>query len=81
GVAPHNPSGPVAMAASAHAAAALPRLRALEYAWGEVDWRQDIITPREQIVAGELALPDGPGLGITLNDAIVAAHRAGGEVK
>ncbi|MGN6811889.1 MAG: mandelate racemase/muconate lactonizing enzyme family protein, partial [Thermomicrobiales bacterium] len=64
GVAPHNPSGPVAMAASAHAAAALPQLRALEYAWGEVPWRPAVIMPREEIIAGELVLPDSPGLGI-----------------
>ncbi|MGN6359525.1 MAG: mandelate racemase/muconate lactonizing enzyme family protein [Thermomicrobiales bacterium] len=81
GVAPHNPSGPVAMAASAHAAAALPQLRALEYAWGEVPWRPAVIMPREEIIAGELVLPDSPGLGIVLDEAAIAAHRAGGEVK
>jgi galactonate dehydratase len=79
-VAPHNPSGPVAMAASAHAAAALPHLRMLEYAWGEVPWRADIIAPREQIVAGEFVLPAGPGLGLTLEDAAVAAHRPAKEM-
>ncbi len=73
-VAPHNPSGPVALAASAHAAAALPHLRALEYAWGEVAWRADAITPSEQIENGAYVLPDGPGLGITLNAEAVTAH-------
>jgi galactonate dehydratase len=34
GFAPHNPSGPVAMAASAQIVAAVPEVRALEYAWG-----------------------------------------------
>jgi L-alanine-DL-glutamate epimerase-like enolase superfamily enzyme len=43
-VSPHNPSGPVACVASAHAVACLPHARALEYAWGEVPWRADIIT-------------------------------------
>jgi galactonate dehydratase len=76
GVAPHNPSGPVAMAASVHAAAALPQLRALEYAWGEVPWRADLIAPREQIIAGELVLPDGPGLGVMLDEASVAGRHA-----
>ena len=73
-VAPHNPSGPVAMAASAQVAAALPHLRALEYAWGEVPWRADAIAPPECIVAGELVVPTGPGLGIALDDGTLAAH-------
>ncbi|MGH2557908.1 MAG: mandelate racemase/muconate lactonizing enzyme family protein [Thermomicrobiales bacterium] len=75
GVAPHNPSGPVAMAASAHATAALPHVRALEYAWGEVPWRADLLSPRECILDGEFVLPSTPGLGVTLNEDVVAAHR------
>ncbi len=74
-VAPHNPSGPVATAASAQVAAALPELRALEHAWGEVPWRADLVAPRERIEDGHLILPDGPGLGVTLDEAVVAAHR------
>jgi len=74
-VAPHNPSGPVAMIASAHAAAAMPSLRSLEYAWGEAPWRASLITPGEEIVDGHILLPIEPGLGINLNDATVAEHR------
>lgn len=75
GVAPHNPSGPVAMAASAQAAAALPHLRALEYAWGEVPWRAALVAPPERIVAGDLLLPDGPGLGIALDEETLSQHQ------
>ncbi|HEY8291401.1 MAG TPA: mandelate racemase/muconate lactonizing enzyme family protein [Thermomicrobiales bacterium] len=75
-VAPHNPSGPVSMAASAHVAAALPRLRALEHAWGEVPWRHELLTPHECIEDGMYIVPDAPGLGITLADAVMGAHRA-----
>jgi galactonate dehydratase len=75
-VAPHNPSGPVSMAASAHVAAALPRVRALEYAWGEVSWRSALLDPPERIEEGMYILPEGPGLGIDLNRAVAAAHRA-----
>lgn len=74
-VAPHNPSGPVAMIASAHAAAVMPALQSLEYAWGEVLWRPSLITLCEQIADGEIVLPTEPGLGITLDDATVANHR------
>ncbi len=75
-VSPHNPSGPVANIASAHATAALPHLRALEYAWGEVPWRAEVITPPECIEAGKLVLPAGPGLGITLEETTLAQYRS-----
>jgi galactonate dehydratase len=74
-VSPHNPSGPVATAASAHLAAVVPPLRHLEYAWGEVPWRADLVQPPERIEHGELLLPEGPGLGVALNEAVVAAQR------
>ena len=74
-VAPHNPSGPVSMAASAHVAAALPHLRALEHAWGEVPWRHELLTPHERIEDGMYIMPDAPGLGIALTDAVLGAHR------
>jgi galactonate dehydratase len=73
-VAPHNPSGPVSMAASAHVAASLPRLRALEHAWGEAPWRPNLLTPPERIEEGMYVLPTGPGLGIDLTPDIVRAH-------
>lgn len=73
--APHNPSGPVAMAASAQIAAALPQVRSLEYAWGEVSWRPELVAPREQIEAGHLIVPTAPGLGVSLDLATMAAHQ------
>ena len=73
-VAPHNPRGPVALAASVQAAAVLPNLRVLEYAWGEVPWRAGLVTPREQIVDGAVAVPDGPGLGLRLVEEAVTAQ-------
>jgi galactonate dehydratase len=74
-VAPHNPSGPVSMAASAHVAASLPRLRALEHAWGEVSWRPALLAPPERIEDGMYVLPSGPGLGVDLRPDIVRAQR------
>ncbi len=74
-IAPHNPSGPVSMAASAHASATLPHLRALEHAWGEAPWRPHLLTPHERIEDGMYVLPEAPGLGIKLSDEIVRAHR------
>lgn len=74
-VAPHNPSGPVANVASGHLCAVLTNFQILEYAWGEVDWRADLLEPREPVADGHLALNDAPGLGVRLNAETVAAHR------
>lgn len=73
-VSPHNPSGPVATAASAQVAGTMANFLILEYAWGEVDWRAKLLEPAERIEEGYLVLPEGPGLGHRLNKAVVEAH-------
>lgn len=67
-VAPHNPSGPVASAASIHCMATVPNFGILEYAWGEVDWRRDLIDPSEQVEDGFAPVPVQPGLGVSLGE-------------
>lgn len=74
-VAPHNPSGPVASVASAHLCATLRNFYILEYAWGEVDWRAQLLEPAEPLVDGHLLLSDAPGLGHRLNPVLVNQHR------
>jgi len=71
-VSPHNPSGPVATAASVQLCAGLSNVSLLEFAWGEVPWRAELINPPEQIVNGRIRVPDTPGFGIELNDKEVA---------
>ena len=73
-VSPHNPSGPVATAASVQLCAGLSNVSILEFAWGEVPWRAELIDPPEQFVKGRIRVPDGPGFGIELNDKEVARH-------
>lgn len=51
-ISPHNPSGPVATAASGQVAAKLSNFFILEYAWGEVSWRKDLLDPPERIEDG-----------------------------
>ena len=74
-VAPHNPSGPVASAATAQVISTVPNFHILEYAWGEVEWRADLLTPPEKIDDGHLILPEGPGLGHRLNPTLLETHR------
>lgn len=76
-VAPHNPSGPVSTAVSVHLCAVIPNFLILEYAWGEVPWRGELVTPSENIVDGYLDVPTAPGLGIELNEAVEAEYREG----
>ena len=72
--APHGPFGPVTIAAQVHAMAADPNFLILEYAWGEVPWRQQLTDPGELVVDGRIALPQGPGLGLALNRQTVEEH-------
>ena len=74
-VSPHNPAGPVATAASGHAASTLSNFYMLEYAWGEVNWRAKLLIPPERIEDGYLILPEGPGVGHVLNPEYVEKHR------
>jgi len=64
----------VALAATAHAAVTMPNFATLEYAFGEVDWRADLVEAPESIVDGFYTPPDGPGLGLRLNPEVAAAH-------
>jgi galactonate dehydratase len=73
-VAPHNPSGPVSTAASIQVCAVIKNFRLLEFQWGEVDWRHDVLNPPERFVQGNIAVPDRPGFGVELNDTVVRAH-------
>jgi galactonate dehydratase len=66
-VAPHNPSGPVATAASVTVCAGISNFAILEYAFGEVPWSNNLVEPAEQFINGHLLVSNAPGLGITLN--------------
>ncbi len=73
-VSPHSPAGPVAHVAAAHLCSTLPNFLTLEYAWGEVPWRADLVNGAEEIRDGCLILPERPGLGLTLNARVLAEH-------
>jgi galactonate dehydratase len=73
-ISPHNPSGPVSTAASTPLCAGLPNFSILEYAWGEVPWRKDLLVPPEQFAKGQMRVSDAPGFGVELNEKVVQAH-------
>ncbi|MBI1789865.1 MAG: mandelate racemase/muconate lactonizing enzyme family protein [Acidobacteria bacterium] len=78
-VAPHGPASPVGNVAAAHVCATMSNFLILEFSFGEVDWRADLIEPREELVKGYLNLSGRPGLGITLNEKLAGPHRISSE--
>ena len=74
-VAPHNPTGPVATLATAHAVTGVENFQILEYAYGEVPWRAELLDPPELIRDGEVLLGALPGLGHRLAADVVSGHR------
>jgi len=74
-IAPHNPRGPVATLASAHAMAGCAVFQMLEYQFDECGWRNELVGGAEQIRDGHLQLPHGAGLGCALDRAMLDAHR------
>lgn len=72
--APHNPSGPVANAATLQLAAACPNFCILEIMYSDVVWRRDVTNERLHYQDGYLSIPDEPGLGIELNEEECLKH-------
>jgi galactonate dehydratase len=73
-VSPHNPSGPVATAASVQLCAAMSNFDILEFQWGEVAWRGDLLEPPERFEEGQIRVSDATGFGVELNDAVAREH-------
>jgi galactonate dehydratase len=73
-VSPHNPSGPVATAATVQLCAGLSNFGILELQWGEVSWRGELLSPPEKFVAGRIAVPSQPGFGFRFNEALARRH-------
>ncbi len=65
----HNYGGPVLNFASAHVAASIPNHKLLETGHHLLrQWTSDIITSPIVIENGYMDLPEGPGLGVALNE-------------
>jgi L-alanine-DL-glutamate epimerase-like enolase superfamily enzyme len=80
-VAPHNISSPIGTMASVHLCAAIPNFLALEWHAASVPFFDDLVDGRRAplIKDGYIAVPDKPGLGIELNEAVAYKYRKRGE--
>jgi len=74
GFCPHNPSGPVANAATLQIAACVPNFIMLEMMMTDVPWRADICDEKLTLRNGRMEIPDRPGLGIDLDEAELVKH-------
>ena len=72
--APHNPSGPVANAATLQLAATCPNFCILEIMYSDVTWRKDVTNEALSYADGFMTIPDKPGLGIELNEEECLKH-------
>ena len=70
----HSPTGPVSLIAGGHATAAMPGAIHLEHAVYEADWRAELTLPHERVENGRLWLPEGAGLGVSLNESVVKRY-------
>ena len=73
----HNITSPVGIIAAAHVCAAVRNLHTMElpYHADQVDWRWDLVRTAQPLIQdGMFAVPEGPGLGIELDEEVVRAH-------
>jgi len=74
-VAPHNVGGPVSTAAALHFAASTPNFKILEHFndFAE-DWVKQAAPGNPEVQDGYFALPQGPGLGVKLDEEVIREH-------
>jgi galactonate dehydratase len=73
-VAPHNPNGPIAMAATMQLAAGIPNFLILEYLVDDVPWRDTVVSAPAKVENGYVKLSEAPGLGVDLVEPECEAH-------
>jgi galactonate dehydratase len=81
GFAPHNAAGPVMTHAAVHVGAVSPAFMIQETfeAAFHPDWSEDLLVDPLDIGDGTIAVPDRPGLGVELDEAVLAEHEIGVE--
>lgn len=80
GVAPHNPLGPIAGAAALHFAVSTPNHVIQEEMVGAAPWYFDVVRGPIRMVDGCWQVPQAPGLGVEVDEAVCAAHPFAAEV-
>lgn len=67
--APHNVCSPLGTIASCHVCASIPNFLVMEWHWVDrPHWHELVLADPPLIRNGRITLPDGPGLGVELNE-------------
>ena len=74
GFCPHNPSGPVANAATLQLAACVPNFVILEMMMTDVPFRAELCDEALTVRDGKMDIPERPGIGVDLNEAELLKH-------
>ncbi|WP_245426194.1 galactonate dehydratase [Mesorhizobium sp. WSM3862] len=74
GVAPHNPLGPIAGAAALHFAVSTPNHLIQEEMVGAVPWYFEVVKGPIRMIDGCWQVPDAPGLGVEVDEAVADRH-------
>ena len=74
GLAPHNPLGPLAGAAALHFDIATPNFVIQEHMTGAVPWYEEVAQTPIRLVDGAWQIPEAPGLGVEVDEAVAAKH-------
>ena len=73
-IAPHNYYSHLATFISASLCAVLPNVRIMEIDIDDVPWKDDLVTHKPEIDAGNMQIPTGPGWGTELNEEELNKH-------
>lgn len=73
-VIPHNPLSPVSTAACVQLDACIPNFALQEYTGESEPPKSDLLVEPLELVDGYLTVPEGPGLGITLNEDALSTY-------
>jgi galactonate dehydratase len=74
-VAPHNACSPVGTMASLYVAVCTPNFKIQETFDDFVEpWVREAVSGRPEVKNGHFSLPEAPGLGVDLNEAVFAKH-------
>jgi galactonate dehydratase len=74
GLAPHNPNGPIATAASVQVDTCTPNFLIQEYAISDEVLKREITTLYLDLADGHFVVPDRPGLGVDIDEVALARH-------
>ena len=73
-IAPHNMASTITAIAACHICATIPNFLALEYHSHNIPLWEVMLDLKKPIQQGYISVPDGPGLGIDLDEEEIAAH-------